>query len=45
MFPVDPGHQQYSGTLIPQIWSPRLLEKFYEFSVLEAICNTNWEGR
>ena len=43
-FPIDPGHQQYSGTLIPQIWSPRLLEKFYEFSVLEAIANTNWEG-
>lgn len=46
-FPVagsPDNHPQYSGLLIPQIWSPRILEKFYEFSVLEHISNTNYEG-
>ena len=43
-FPVAPGHPQYAGTLIPEVWSPLLDEKFYEFSVLEHIANTNWEG-
>lgn len=46
-FPVagsPDNHPQYSGLLIPQIWSPRILEKFYEFSVLEHIANTNYEG-
>ncbi len=43
-FPVDSAHPQYSGLLIPQIWSPRILEKFYHFSVLEHIANTHYEG-
>lgn len=34
----------YSGTFIPQIWSGRLLEKFYAATVLAAISNTNYEG-
>jgi hypothetical protein len=33
-----------SGTFIPQIWSGRLLEKFYAATVLAAISNTNYEG-
>jgi hypothetical protein len=34
----------YSGTFIPEIWSGRLLEKFYASTVLGAISNTNYEG-
>lgn len=44
MFPTAPGHPQYSGLLIPEVWSPLVNVKFYEFSVLEHIANTNWEG-
>lgn len=45
-FPVNAAnsHPQASGLLIPTIWSPRVLEKFYEFSVLEYIANTDYEG-
>lgn len=45
-FPVNAAnsHPQASGLLIPQVWSPRVLEKFYEFSVLEYIANTDYEG-
>lgn len=31
----------YSGTFIPQIWSAKLVEKFYATSVFPAISNTN----
>ena len=34
----------YSGTFIPQIWSSKLVEKFYDATVLAAISNTNYEG-
>lgn len=34
----------YSGTFIPQIWSKKLVEKFYSTSVFPAISNTNYEG-
>lgn len=34
----------YSGTFIPQIWSSKLIEKFYDATVLAAISNTNYEG-
>lgn len=34
----------YAGVFIPQIWSGRLLEKFYAATVLAAISNTNYEG-
>jgi len=44
MLTADAGYTQYSGLLIPEIFSPRIVEKFYEFSVLESIANTNWEG-
>lgn len=35
---------QYSGTFIPEIWSSKLIEKFYDSTVLAAISNTNYEG-
>lgn len=40
-YPVAAGHPQYSGLLIPQVWSPRILERFYEYSVVEHIANTD----
>ena len=38
--PVTP----YSGTFIPEIWSSKLIEKFYASTVLAAISNTDYEG-
>src|SRR5271166_5708777 len=34
----------YSGVFIPQIWSGKLVEKFYKATVLAAISNTDYEG-
>lgn len=34
----------YSGTFIPEIWSGKLIEKFYAATVLAAISNTDYEG-
>ncbi len=34
----------YAGTFIPEIWSTKLIEKFYDATVLAAISNTNYEG-
>lgn len=34
----------YSGTFIPEIWSGKLMEKFYASTVLAAISNTAYEG-
>lgn len=34
----------YSGIFIPAIWSSKLIEKFYDATVLAAISNTNYEG-
>jgi len=34
----------YSGIFIPQIWSGKLIEKFYNATVLAAIANTDYEG-
>lgn len=34
----------YTGTFIPEIWSGKLLEKFYDATILAAISNTDYEG-
>lgn len=34
----------YSGTFIPELWSGKLVEKFYDATVLAAIANTDYEG-
>lgn len=34
----------YAGTFIPEIWSGKLIEKFYATTVLAAISNTDYEG-
>ena len=33
-----------SGTFIPEIWSSKLLRKFYDATILAAIANTDYEG-
>ena len=39
------GTPQYSGTFVPEIWSGKLLVKFYAATVLAAISNTDYEGK
>jgi hypothetical protein len=34
----------YSNTFIPILWSSKLIDKFYDSSVIAAICNTDYEG-
>lgn len=34
----------YHGTFIPEIWSGKLIEKFYSATILAAIANTDYEG-
>lgn len=41
---VATGHNQFSGTYIPEIWSRKVLKKFYDSSVLGFITNTDYEG-
>lgn len=43
-FPVTSGHPQYSGNFIPEIWAGKLIENFYDATVLSAISNTDYEG-
>jgi len=43
-YPVAPGSVSYSGSFIPQIWSGKLVEKFYANTVLAEISNTDYEG-
>lgn len=44
VFPVTSGHPQRSGVFIPEIWSGKLIEHFYDATVLAAISNTDYEG-
>jgi hypothetical protein len=44
VFPVAPGRPNYSGNFIPEIWSGKLIENFYDATVLAAISNTDYEG-
>jgi hypothetical protein len=48
VFPIASGHPNYGsdGTnqFIPEIWSGKLLKKFYDATVLAAISNTDYEG-
>lgn len=43
-YPTAPGHPNYSGNFIPEIWSGKLIENFYDATVLSAISNTDYEG-
>ena len=44
VYPVSPGRANYSGNFIPEIWSGKLIENFYDATVLAAISNTDYEG-
>lgn len=43
-YPVAPGAANYTGNFIPEIWSAKLVENFYDATVLAAISNTDYEG-
>ena len=44
-YPVVAGHPtSYSGTFIPEIWSTKLIEKYYDSTVLSMVSNTDYEG-
>lgn len=43
-YPVVGGRPNYSGNFIPEIWSGKLIENFYDATVLAAISNTDYEG-
>jgi len=43
-YPVSGGRPNYSGNFIPEIWSGKLIENFYDATVLAAISNTDYEG-
>lgn len=43
-YPVTGGRPNYSGNFIPEIWSGKLIENFYDATVLAAISNTSYEG-
>jgi hypothetical protein len=43
-YPTSTGSAAYSGNFIPEIWSGKLIENFYDATVLAAISNTDYEG-
>ena len=45
IWPTGSAGNNLSATgFIPEIWSGKLIEKFYHTTVLGAICNTDYEG-
>lgn len=43
-YPAVAGQPAYSGTFIPEIWSTKVIEKYYDGTVLSQISNTDYEG-
>lgn len=43
-YPAAAGTPSYIGTMIPEVWSGKLLVKFYESTCLSEISNTDYEG-
>jgi hypothetical protein len=43
-YPNVSGKPNYSGNFIPEIWSGKLIENFYDATVLAANSNTDYEG-
>jgi len=41
---VSAGGPQYTGNFIPEIWAGKLVEHFYDGTVLASISNTDYEG-
>ena len=44
MYPVAAGVTTHSGSYTPEIWSGKMLVKFYTATVFAAISNTEYEG-
>lgn len=49
VFPVAPGHPDYSSTgtskFVPQIWSSKLLHKYYISTLFSEITNSDYAGK
>lgn len=43
-YPVASGVTSMTGTYVPEIWSGKMLVKFYTATVFGDICNTDYEG-
>lgn len=43
-FPTVAGVPSYSGTFIPEVWSTKLVDKYYDNTVLSEVSNTTYEG-
>lgn len=43
-YPSVAGMPAYSGSFIPEIWSTKVIEKYYDGTVLTQIANTDYEG-
>jgi len=43
-YPKIAGQPAYEGVFIPEIWSTKLVEKYYDGTVLSQISNTDYEG-
>lgn len=43
-YPTTGGSANYTGNFIPEIWSGKLIQNFYDATVLAAISNTDYEG-
>lgn len=43
-YPAVAGQPTYSGVFIPEIWSTKMVEKYYDQSVLTHISNTDYQG-
>lgn len=43
-FTIAAGQTAYSGVFIPEIWSTKMIEKYYDSTVLSVISNTDYEG-
>lgn len=44
VYPINASHPDYSGNIIPTLWSRKLLERFYDASVVPAISTTDYLG-
>lgn len=43
-YPINPSHPNYSGNVIPYVFSKKVLQRFYDASIIPAISNTDYEG-
>lgn len=44
VYPIGAGQPDYSGNIIPTLWSRKLLERFYDAAVVPAITTTDYLG-